>query len=179
MYSFPSVEPVCCSMSSSNCCFLTYICICQEEGKVVWYSNCFKNFPLSFVIHIVKGFGVVKKQKWMFFWNSLDFSVMQRILAIWTLILLLFLNPAWTSGSSQFTYCWNLVWRILSINCYHVRWVQLYGSLNILWHCLFWRLEWKLTFSSPVATAEFPKFGGKLSAALSQHHPLEFAIGQL
>ena len=28
----------------------------------------------------------------------------------------------------------------------------------------------KLTFSSPVATAEFSKFAGILSAALSQHH---------
>ena len=26
-----------------------------------------------------------------------------------------FLNPAWTSRSSQFTYCWSLAWRILSI----------------------------------------------------------------
>ena len=25
------------------------------------------------------------------------------------------LNPAWTSGSSRFTYCWSLAWRILSI----------------------------------------------------------------
>ena len=30
--------------------------------------------------------------------------------------------------------------------------------------------ERKLTFSSPVATAEFSKFAGILSAALSQHH---------
>ena len=29
------------------------------------------------------------------------------------------------------------------------------GSLSILWHCLSLRLEWKLIFSSPVATAEF------------------------
>ena len=34
----------------------------------------------------------------------------------------------------------------------------------------FLRLECKLTFSSPVATAEFSKFAGILSAALSQHH---------
>ena len=26
-----------------------------------------------------------------------------------------FLNPAWTSASSRFTYCWSLAWRILSI----------------------------------------------------------------
>ena len=34
----------------------------------------------------------------------------------------------------------------------------------------------KLTFSSPVATAEFSKFADILSAALSQHHLLEFEI---
>ena len=33
--------------------------------------------------------------------------------------------------------------------------MQLWGSLNILWHCLSLGLEWKLTFSSPVATAVF------------------------
>ena len=47
--------------------------------------------------------------------------------------------------------------------------MQSWGSLNILWHCLSSGLEWKLTISSPVATA-FSKFAGVLSAALSQHH---------
>ena len=28
---------------------------------MVWYSHFFKNFPLFFVIHIVKSFGVVSK----------------------------------------------------------------------------------------------------------------------
>ena len=51
-----------------------------------------------------------------------------------------------------------------------MRWVQLCGSLSILWHCLSLGLEWKLTFSSPVATAEISKFAVILSAALSQHH---------
>ena len=35
------------------------------------------------------------------------------------------------------------------------------------------------TFSSPVASAEFSKFAGILSAALSQHHLLGFEIAQL
>ena len=52
----------------------------------------------------------------MFFWNSLAFSMIQRMLAIWSLVPLPFLKPAWTSGSSRFTYCWSLVWRILSID---------------------------------------------------------------
>jgi len=42
--------------------------------------------------------------------------------------------------------------------------------LNILWHCFSLGLEGKLTVSSPMATAEFSKFAGILSAALSQHH---------
>ena len=41
--------------------------------------------------------------------------MIQRMLAIWSLVPLPFLNPAWTSGSSQFMYCWSLAWRILSI----------------------------------------------------------------
>ena len=41
--------------------------------------------------------------------------MIQRMLAIWSLVPLPFLNPAWTSGSSQCMYCWSLAWRILSI----------------------------------------------------------------
>ena len=55
------LEPVCCSMSSSNCCFLTCIQISQEAGQVVWYSHLLKNFPQFFGIHTVKGFGIVNK----------------------------------------------------------------------------------------------------------------------
>ena len=61
MYSFPDLEPVCCSMSSSNCCFLTCIQISQEAGQVVWYSHLIRNFPQFLVIHTVKGFGIVNK----------------------------------------------------------------------------------------------------------------------
>ena len=61
MYSFSNLEPVCCSMSSSNCCFLTWIQISQEAGQVVWYFHLLKNFPQFVVIYIVKGFGIVNK----------------------------------------------------------------------------------------------------------------------
>ena len=50
----------------------------------------------------------------MFFWKSLAFSMIQQMLAIWSLVPLPFLKPAWTSGSSWFMYCKSLVWRILS-----------------------------------------------------------------
>ena len=50
----------------------------------------------------------------MFFWNSLDFSTIQRRMEIWSLVPLPFLNSAYISVSSQFTYGWSLAWRILS-----------------------------------------------------------------
>ena len=58
-FSFLNFEPVCCSMSGSNCCFLTCVQVSQEADKVVWYSLLFKNFPWVLVIHTVKGFSVV------------------------------------------------------------------------------------------------------------------------
>ena len=61
-----------------------------------------------------KALALVNKAE-VFFWNSLASSMIQWMLAIWTLVPLPFLNPAWTSGSSQFMYCWRLAWRILSI----------------------------------------------------------------
>src|SRR5574338_697524 len=61
MNSFSYLEPVCCSMSSSNCCFLTWIQISKEADQLVWYSHLFQNFPQFIVIHTVKGFGIVNK----------------------------------------------------------------------------------------------------------------------
>ena len=69
MYSFPYLELVCCSMSSSNCCFLTCIQIYEEAGQVVWYSHLFQNF-LQFVVIHTKALAQSVKQKQMFFWNS-------------------------------------------------------------------------------------------------------------
>ena len=61
MYSFPYLEPVCSSMSSSNCWFLTCIQISQEASQVAWYSHLFQNFPQFAVMHTVKGFDIVIK----------------------------------------------------------------------------------------------------------------------
>ena len=43
MYSFPNFEPVCCSMSGSNCSFLTCIKVSWETGKIVWYPISLRN----------------------------------------------------------------------------------------------------------------------------------------
>ena len=113
--SFPSLEPARCSMSGSNCFFLTCIQISQETGQVVWYSQPFKNIPQFVVIFTVKGFGLINKAEIHVFLEFSCFSMIQQILAIWSLVPLPFLKPAWTSGSSRFTCCWSLPWRILSI----------------------------------------------------------------
>ena len=55
MYSFPDLEPVCCSMSSSYCCLQ----FSQEAGQVVWYSHLLRNFAVSCDPH--KGSGIVNK----------------------------------------------------------------------------------------------------------------------
>ena len=115
MYSFPYLEPIHYSMTSFNYCFLTYIQISQEAGQVIWYSHLLKNFPQFVVIHTVKGFDVVNKAEVDFFWNSLPFSMIQQMSAIWSLVPLPFLKPVWASEISWFTYRWSLAWRILSI----------------------------------------------------------------
>ena len=61
MYSFSDLEPICCSMSISICCFLTCIQISPEAGEVVWYAHLSQNFPQFSVIHTVKGFGIVNR----------------------------------------------------------------------------------------------------------------------
>ena len=55
-YSSSNFEPVCCSMSGSNGCFLTCMQISQEADPVVWYSLLFKNFPQIVVICTVDGY---------------------------------------------------------------------------------------------------------------------------
>ena len=90
-----------------------------EFSSFLWsqflYSHLFNNIPQFVVIHTVKGVGIVNKADIDVFLEPLGFSMIQQMLAIWSLVPLPFLKPAWTSGSSWFTYCWSLAWRILSI----------------------------------------------------------------
>ena len=61
LYSFPNIEPVYCSMFSSNCFFLTCIQVSQETGRMVWYSCPLQNFPQIFVIHAFNAFHIVNE----------------------------------------------------------------------------------------------------------------------
>ena len=70
----------------------------------------------------------------MVFWHSLAFSMIQQMLAIWSLVPPPFLKPAWTSGKSRFMYGWSLGWRILSITLLACEMSAIVESLR---HCLF------------------------------------------
>ena len=93
---------------------------------------------------IVNGFSIVNEAEVDVFWTSLAFSMIQRMLAIWslfplplwTLLLHLEVLGSWTA-EAWFEGFWALP-------CRHVKWGQLYGSLNILLLCSFFDLEWKL-----------------------------------
>ena len=112
---FLILESVYCSMSSSNCCFLTCIQISQEAHKVVWYSHLL-SFPHFVVLHTVRGFSLVIEAKIdVFFLKFSCFFYEPEDLPIWSLVPLPFLNPTWTSISYRFTYCCSLAWRILNI----------------------------------------------------------------
>ena len=76
--------------------------------------------PISFKIFhnllwSIQSKALASSMKQMCFWNSLAFSMIQRTLIIWCLVLLPFQNLVYTSGISQFTDSWSLTWRLLSI----------------------------------------------------------------
>ena len=102
-------------MPGSNCCLLTCIPVSQDTSEVVWYSTSLRIFHRLLWPTQSKPLAQSLKQKEMFFWNSLAFSMIQWMLAIWSLVPLPFLNPACTSGSSRFTHYWILTWSILSM----------------------------------------------------------------
>ena len=122
MYSFSYLEPVCCSMSSSNCCFLTCIQISQEAGYLVWYSYLFQNFLQFIMIHTVKGFGIVKKAEIdiflelsCFFDDPADVgnfisgssACSKSSLNIWKFSVHELLKPGWENFEHYFTSVWD------------------------------------------------------------------------
>ena len=78
--------------------------------QVTWYgiSISLRIFHIFVVIHTVNGFSTVNEAKVDVFWNSLAFSMIPQMLAIWSLVPLPFLNPAWTCLSSQLTLDFHL-----------------------------------------------------------------------
>ena len=162
MYSFPNLEPVCCSMS--NCCFLTCIQISQEAGQVVWYSHLFQNFPQFIVIHTVKGFGIVNKAEVdvflefsCFFDEPMDAGNLisgssafsKTSLNIWNFTVHVLLKPGLENFEHHFASVWD------ECNC-AVVWT-LFG-IAFLWD---WNENWPFPVLWPLLS--FSKFVGILS----------------
>ena len=96
------------------------------------------------------------------------------------------------SGFSAFSKSSLYIWKFLihtllkpSLKDFEHYLASMWDEHNcvVIWTCFgsafLWDWSGKLTFSSPVATAEFSKFVNMLSAALQQHHLLGFEIAQL
>ena len=125
MYSFSYLEPVCCSMASSNYCFLTCIQISQEAGQVVWYCHLFQNCPQFIVIHTVKVFGIVHKAEinvflelFYFFDDPADVGDLisgssafsKTSLNIWKFTVHILLKPGLENFEHYFTSMWDECW---------------------------------------------------------------------
>ena len=145
MYSFPDLEPVCCSMSSSHCCFLTCTQISLEAGQVVWYSHLLKNFPQFVVIHRVKRFSIVNKAEVgvflelsCFFYIPMDggglvsgSSVFYKSnLYIWKFLVHVLLKPSLKDFEHDLASIWNEYNRIL---------VWTFFGIAFLWN---WNENW-------------------------------------
>ena len=135
MYSFPYLKPVGCSMSSSNCCFLTCIQISQETGLVVWSSHIFQNFPQFVVIHTVKSFGIVNTTEKDVFLKlscflddpvdvgnliSSSSAFSKPSLNIWKFAIYVLLKPGLENFEHYFTSVWDecncaVVWAFFGI----------------------------------------------------------------
>ena len=128
------------------------------------------------MIHTVKGFLVVTEAA--VFLDSLAFSMIWQMLAIWSLAPPPFLNSACISGSSQYMYCWSLSWRILSNftsigNEHNCLLVWTFFGIALLWN---WNENWlfkKNHFTSQLNEALKVKFPvqGQMSRKFWNHEP--------
>ena len=166
-------------MSRSNCCFLTCIQVSQEAGQVVWFSHLFKNFPQFVVIHTVKSFGVVKKAEVDVFLELSCFfedpSVAGNLISgssvfsksslnIWKFSVHVLFKPGLENFEHYFATMWD------ECNCVVV-WT--FFDIAFLWD---WNVNWPFPVYWKNSTAEFARFAGILSAALSKCHLPGFEI---
>ena len=123
-YSFSNFEQVHRYTSSSKCCFLTCIQISQEAGKLVWYSHLYEVSTACYDPHSERLYHSLWSRSINFSGiplNSLKYSgisMIQQMLAIWSLVSLSFLNPYCTSGSSQLMYCSIFSGRQVTVACW-------------------------------------------------------------
>ena len=135
MYSFPNLEPVCCSMSSSNC-LLPDLHIGFSRGRsggLVCPS--LSEFPQYIVIHTVKTFGIVNKAEINVFLKlscffddpadvgnliSVSSAFPKTSLNIWKFTVHVLLKPGLENFEHYFTNMWDgcncaVVWAFFGI----------------------------------------------------------------
>ena len=123
-YSFSNFEQVDHYMSSSNFCFLKWIQISQDADKLVWYSHLYEFSTACYDTHSERLYHSLWSKSINFSGiplNSLKYSgisMIQQMLAIWSLIPLSFLNPYCTSGSSRLMYCSIFSGRQVTVACW-------------------------------------------------------------
>ena len=154
MYSFSDLETVCCSMPSSNCCFLTCIQISQEACQVVWYSHLFQSFPQFFCDPNRQSFGIIKKAEIDVFLELSCFlndpadvdnlisgssAFSKTRLNMWKLTVHLLLKPSLENFQHCFTSVWGecnyaVVWAIFGV-AFLWDWNE-YWPFPVLWTLL-------------------------------------------
>ena len=171
MYSFPNLEPVCCSMSSYNSCFLAYIQISQEAGQLVWYSRHFQNFPHLVVIHTIKVFSIVNKAEIDVFLEfsclfddpadvgnlvSVSSAFSKTSLNIWKFMVHILLKTGLENFEHYFTSVWYecncaVVWAFFGI-----LWTSLVAQtvkhLSTMRETWVWSLGWDHSLEKETAT---------------------------
>ena len=87
------------------------------------------------------------KQKYIIFWNNLAFSMIQRMLVIWSLVPLFLQNSACIFVSSWFTYYWSLHWKIFCITLLACEMSTIVWKFEHFLHCLLW--DWNENWPFP------------------------------
>ena len=155
MYSFLNLKPVHCSMSVSDCCFLTCIQVSQKAGRGSGIPISLRIFQFV-VIHTVKGFSTVSEAEidvflefsW-FFYDLTDVGNLisgssafsKSSLNIWKFLVHILLKPGLGNFEYYFASMWDectcaVVWTFFGIGmktdlfqpCVHC-WV-----FQICWH---------------------------------------------
>ena len=170
MYSFPSFEPVDCFMSILTC-FLMYIQVSQEAGKVDWYSYLFKNFPQFVVIHTVKGFSVGQEAEIDVFLEFLCFlydptnvgnlisgssAFSKPCLYIWKFWVHIMPKPSMKDFEHNLASMWNehncmVVW-ISVLHALLWNWTE-HWPLPVLWTLLSFPIGWPTECSTLIVSS--------------------------
>ena len=99
--------------------------------SVLWPLLSFPNFLAYRVQHFHKGFGVVNKAEVDIFLEISSFFNDPKDVGNLISGSSVFLNPVRTYGSSWFTYCWSLAWRLLSITLHQEKFLT---GLSTSWN---------------------------------------------